>query len=79
MGIGLVGKPPFILRSLCVSTKVVFYWTEELDWGIAEGIPPLTRYWSLDLNIEMVIFAQWMHDSSMNATSVCLHPRDERL
>ncbi len=69
------------LTSPRLLTEVGFFWAgpeEELDRGIYEGAPVSSRYWSLDLNTEMVMFPQWEHVPSISATSACARPKHVR-
>lgn len=67
--------PTVILRSPCVLTDVALC-ASRPDRGTAEETPPVSRH--LDLNIVMIVFPQWVHDSSAKTTSACLRPRHVR-
>ncbi len=68
-------RPPRLLHKVVLPRLLP---GRELDRGRGKGKPPLLKYQGLNRNSEMVIFPQWVHDSSTNTTSACLMPRHVR-
>ncbi len=66
-----------ILKSPWLWAEVALRNPEELEQGMARGIPPRLARRYLERSIAMVMFPQWEHDSSTSAASVCWKPKHE--